>query len=105
MHHFHYKNNKLYAEGVPLTEIAEAVGTPCYIYSQATLTHHFKVFDNAFSDVPHLTCYSVKANSNIALLKLFASLGGGVDVVSGGELFRALKAEVPPQKDCFFWCR
>ena len=101
MHHFHYKNNKLYAEGVPLTKIAEAVGTPCYIYSQATLTHHFKVFDNAFSDVPHLTCYSVKANSNIALLKLFASLGGGVDVVSGGELFRALKAEVPPQKIVF----
>ena len=101
MHHFHYKNNKLYAEGVPLTEIAEAVGTPCYIYSQATLTHHFKVFDNAFSDVPHLTCYSVKANSNIALLKLFASLGGGVDIVSGGELFRALKAEVPPQKIVF----
>ena len=101
MHHFHYKNNKLYAEGVPLTKIAEAVGTPCYIYSQATLTHHFKVFDNAFSDVSHLTCYSVKANSNIALLKLFASLGGGVDVVSGGELFRALKAEVPPQKIVF----
>ena len=101
MHHFHYKNNKLYAEGVPLTEIAKAVGTPCYIYSQATLTHHFKVFDNAFSDVSHLTCYSVKANSNIALLKLFASLGGGVDVVSGGELFRALKAEVPPQKIVF----
>jgi len=101
MHHFHYKNNKLYAEGVPLTEIAEAVGTPCYIYSQATLTHHFKVFDNAFSDVPHLTCYSVKANSNIALLKLFASLGGGVDVVSGGELFRALKADVSPKKIVF----
>ena len=101
MHHFHYKNNKLYAEGVPLTEIAEAVGTPCYIYSQATLTHHFKVFDNAFSDVPHLTCYSVKANSNIALLKLFASLGGGVDIVSGGELFRALKADVSPQKIVF----
>ena len=101
MHHFHYENNKLYAEGVPLTEIAEAVGTPCYIYSQATLTHHFKVFDNAFSDVPHLTCYSVKANSNIALLKLFASLGGGVDVVSGGELFRALKADVSPKKIVF----
>ena len=101
MHHFHYKNNKLYAEGVPLTKIAETVGTPCYIYSQATLTHHFKVFDNAFSDVPHLTCYSVKANSNIALLKLFASLGGGVDVVSGGELFRALKADVSPQKIVF----
>jgi len=101
MHHFHYKNNEFYAEVVPLTEIAETVGTPCYIYSQATLTHHFKVFDNAFSDVPHLTCYSVKANSNIALLKLFASLGGGVDIVSGGELFRALKAEVPPQKIVF----
>ena len=101
MHHFHYKNNEFYAEGVPLTKIAEAVGTPCYIYSQATLTHHFKVFDNAFSDVPHLTCYSVKANSNIALLKLFASLGGGVDVVSGGELFRALKADVSPQKIVF----
>ncbi|HDD43816.1 MAG TPA: diaminopimelate decarboxylase [Candidatus Desulfofervidus auxilii] len=101
MHHFCYKNGELYAEDVPLRKIAEEVGTPCYIYSQATLTHHFNVFDRAFKNIPHLTCYSVKANSNIALLHLFASLGGGADVVSGGELFRALKAGVSPKKIVF----
>jgi diaminopimelate decarboxylase len=101
MHHFSYQNNELYAEGVPLREIAKEVDTPCYVYSQATLTHHFKVFDGAFSDVPHLICYSVKANSNIAIIQLFASLGAGVDVVSGGELFRAFKAGVSPKKIVF----
>lgn len=98
MHHFHYKDNELYCESVPLREIVEQVGSPVYIYSCATLLHHFQVFDHAFSNVPHLTCFSVKANSNIALLRLFGSLGGGVDIVSGGELFRARKAGIPSER-------
>ncbi|MCE5336248.1 MAG: diaminopimelate decarboxylase [Desulfobacteraceae bacterium] len=98
MHHFQYRGDELYCEDVPVRRIAEEAGTPCYIYSKATLCHHFRVFDSAFKDVPHLTCYSVKANSNIAVLKLFNSLGGGVDIVSGGELFRARKAGIPAEK-------
>ncbi|MDL1970336.1 MAG: diaminopimelate decarboxylase [Candidatus Desulfofervidaceae bacterium] len=101
MHNFSYKDGELYAEDVPLQQIAAEVGTPCYVYSQATLTRHFKVFDEAFAEVPHLICYSVKANSNIAVIRLLAGLGGGVDIVSGGELFRALKAGVSPQKIVF----
>lgn len=95
MHHFEYKQGELYCENLPLAQLAQQVGTPCYVYSYATLHHHFKVFDDAFRDVPHLTCFSVKASSNIAILKLFGSLGGGVDIVSGGELFRARKAGIP----------
>lgn len=98
MHHFQYKGDELHCEDVPVRLIVEKVGTPCYIYSQATLTHHFRVFDSAFRDTPHLTCYSVKANSNIAILKLFGSLGGGVDIVSGGELYRARKAGIPAER-------
>ena len=98
MHHFQYRGEELFCEDVPVRLIAEKVGTPCYIYSHATLGHHFSVFDSAFSGVPHLTCYSVKANSNIAILKLFGSLGGGVDIVSGGELYRARKAGIPPER-------
>ncbi|MFZ2446469.1 MAG: diaminopimelate decarboxylase [Syntrophobacteraceae bacterium] len=98
MHHFQFRNNELYCEDVPVRAIAAEVGTPCYIYSCATLGHHFTVFDSAFKDVPHLTCYSVKANSNIAILKLFGSMGGGMDIVSGGELFRARMAGIAPEK-------
>lgn len=98
MHHFHFKGGVLSAEGVPIPEIIQQVGTPCYIYSQATLEHHFKVFDQAFSKIPHLTCYAQKANSNLALLRLFAKLGGGSDIVSGGELYRARKAGIPPER-------
>lgn len=98
MHHFQYKNEELYCEDLPLRTLAEEVGTPCYVYSYSTLHHHFSVFDQSFAGIPHLTCYSVKANSNLALLKLFASLGGGVDIVSGGELFRARKAGIPPER-------
>jgi diaminopimelate decarboxylase len=98
MHHFHFKKGVLSAEGVPIPEIIQAVGTPCYIYSHATLEHHFKVFDQAFSKIPHLTCYAQKANSNLALLRLFGTLGGGTDIVSGGELYRALKAGIPPER-------
>jgi diaminopimelate decarboxylase len=98
MHHFQYKNNKLFAEGIPIEEIIDQVGTPCYIYSQATLERHYKAFDQAFSRIPHLVCYSQKANSSLALLHLFGRLGGGTDIVSGGELYRALKAGIPPQR-------
>ncbi len=101
MHHFTYKNGELYAESVPVKDIAEAVGTPCYIYSHATLVRHFNVFDGAFSKIPHLICYSVKANSNLAILRLMAKLGSGMDVVSGGELFCALAAGADPDKIVF----
>jgi diaminopimelate decarboxylase len=74
------------------------VGTPFYLYSHATLTHHFRTFDEAFAGYPHIICFAVKANGNLAILRLFAGLGAGADIVSGGELFRALKAGVPPQK-------
>jgi diaminopimelate decarboxylase len=98
MHHFHYRKNKLYAEEVPIEEIAHQVGTPCYIYSQATLERHFKTFDQPFSKMPHLICYSQKANSSLALLEFFGRLGGGSDIVSWGELYRALKAGIPPER-------
>ena len=98
MHDFAYKGKSLYCEDVPVEHIAGQVGTPLYLYSRKTLERHFSVFDGAFSAVPHLTCYSVKACSNIALLRLFARLGAGVDVVSGGEIFRALKAGLPAGK-------
>lgn len=98
MHHFHFKQGTLSAEEVPVSEIIRQVGTPCYIYSRATLEHHFTVFDQAFSKIPHLTCYAQKANSSLALLRLFGRLGGGTDIVSGGELYRALKAGIPPER-------
>ena len=98
MHHFQYKGDELYAEEVAIKDIVAAVGSPVYIYSQATLERHFKAMDNAFASTPHTICYSVKANSNLAVLKTFINLGGGVDIVSGGELFRALAAGVDPKK-------
>lgn len=98
MHHFEMKNGTLYAEGVSVKELAKRYGTPLYIYSSATLKRHFQAFDSAFDAVPHLTCYSVKANSNLAVLRLLASLGAGMDIVSGGELYRALLAGVPAQR-------
>jgi len=101
MHHFEYRNGEMFAEAVPLKKIAKEVGTPAYVYSLATLKRHFCVFDQAFAAVPHIVCYSVKANSNIALLKAFAKEGSGFDIVSGGELFRALKAGGNPQKIVF----
>lgn len=101
MHHFQYRGDRLMCEEVPIEQIAEEVGTPLYLYSHATLTHHFRVFDRAFADIPHLVCFAMKANSNIATLKLFADLGGGVDVVSGGELYRALRAGIPPSRIVF----
>jgi diaminopimelate decarboxylase len=98
MHHFQYRHNALYGEDVPVSQIAEAVGTPFYLYSHATLVQHFRAFDGAFDGIPHLTCFSMKSNSNLAILRLFASQGGGVDIVSAGELFSALKAGTDPGK-------
>ncbi|MDA8165906.1 MAG: diaminopimelate decarboxylase [Desulfobacteraceae bacterium] len=98
MHHFSYQNGELCAEDVPVAEIAAQVGTPFYLYSAATLRRHFAAFDGAFAGQPHLTCFAVKSCSNLAILNLFAKMGGGADIVSGGELFRALKAGVPPQR-------
>ena len=98
MHDFKYKNNVLHCEGVSLKKIAKEFGTPAYVYSYNTLRTHFRVFDKAFKEVPHLICFSVKANSNLAILKLFAEEGGGADIVSGGELYRALKAGIKPGK-------
>src|SRR4249920_3683600 len=92
MHHFEYRNGEMFAEDVPVKRIAKEVGTPAYVYCLATLKRHFKVFDEAFARVPHIVCFSVKANSNLALLRAFAKEGSGFDIVSGGELFRALKA-------------
>jgi diaminopimelate decarboxylase len=101
MHYFQYKNGHLHCEGIPIEEIAGKVGTPVYVYSYQTLVRHFTVFDEAFKGMPHLVCYSAKANSNLALLRLFVNLGGGVDVVSGGELYRAVKGGADPRKIVF----
>jgi diaminopimelate decarboxylase (EC 4.1.1.20) len=98
MHHFEYRDGTLFAEDVSVTNLAREYGTPLYVYSAATFTRHFKAFDSAFDGLDHLTCYSVKANSNLSVLKLLAGLGAGMDIVSGGELFRALKAGVSPDK-------
>ena len=101
MNHFEYRNGEMFAEAVPLKRIAREVGTPAYVYSLATLKRHFKVFDQAFSKVRHIVCFSVKANSNLALLRAFAKEGSGFDIVSGGELFRALKVGADPTKIVF----
>jgi diaminopimelate decarboxylase len=98
MHHFQYRQNALYCEDVSIAAIAEAVGTPFYLYSCATLEHHFRVFDQAFAGIPHLVCFAVKSNSNLAILRVFIHQGAGVDIVSGGELYRALQAGVDPGK-------
>ncbi|MET0586825.1 MAG: diaminopimelate decarboxylase [Candidatus Binatia bacterium] len=101
MNHFEYRNGEMFAEQVPLKRIAQEVGTPAYVYSLATLKRHFKVFDQAFAKARHIVCFSVKANSNLALLRAFAKEGSGFDIVSGGELFRALKVGADPKKIVF----
>ncbi|MEI6205460.1 MAG: diaminopimelate decarboxylase [Desulfuromonadales bacterium] len=98
MNHFQYKGSELHAEDVALKNIAAVVGTPLYVYSHATLERHFNAFDTSFAGVPHTICYSVKANSTQSVLKTFINLGGGVDIVSGGELYRAVRAGVDPKK-------
>ena len=92
MDHFNYKNNELFAEDVPVNEIVQRWGTPCYIYSRATLERHWYAFDNAFKNHSHRICYAVKANSNIAVLNLLSRLGSSFDIVSRGELERVLAA-------------
>jgi len=101
MNHFEYRGNSLFAEDVSVAEIAATVGTPCYIYSRATIERHWQVFDDALGSLDHLICYSVKANSNIALLNLLARLGSGFDIVSGGELERVIKAGGDVSKTVF----
>src|SRR3954463_4281025 len=101
MHHFAYRAGVMHAEAVDLTTLAPAVGTPFYCYSTATLTRHYQVFASAFADVPSLVCYAMKANSNQAVIATLARLGAGADVVSGGELKRALAAGVPAEKIMF----
>jgi diaminopimelate decarboxylase len=101
MHHFAYRNGVLRAEAVDLVELAQAVGTPFYCYSTATLKRHYEVFAGAFADVDALVCYSLKANSNQAVVKTLADLGAGADVVSAGELRRARTAGIPPGKIMF----
>ena len=101
MRHFDFKNGEMFAEDVPLREIAQNVGTPCYVYSTATFERHYNVFANSFKGIDALVAYSVKANSNIAILATLAKLGAGADVVSGGELARALTAGIPGHKVVF----
>lgn len=98
MHHFQYRHDELFCEDVPVREIAEAVGTPFYLYSCATLERHFKAFDGAFANADRLVCFSAKANASLAILKLLSRLGSGLDIVSGGELFRGLRAGIAPDK-------
>jgi diaminopimelate decarboxylase len=101
MDHFSYQSGSLHAENVPLADIAARFGTPCYVYSRATLERHWQVFDAALGTHPHLVCYAVKANSSLAVLQVLARLGSGFDIVSGGELERVLRAGGDPAKIVF----
>ncbi|MCB1412329.1 MAG: diaminopimelate decarboxylase [Xanthobacteraceae bacterium] len=101
MRHFDYRDGVLHAEGVDLSVVADAVGTPFYCYSTATLERHFRVFTDAFAGTDHLVCYAMKANSNQSVLRTLAKLGAGADVVSGGELKRALTAGIPANRILF----
>jgi len=98
---FHFKNNRWYSDGVPLSKIAEKSGTPCYVYSLPAFEARFKEIDQAYKSVPHLVAYSIKTNDNLSVIKALAKLGSGADVVSGGELFKARKAGVPADKIIF----
>ncbi len=101
MRPFHYRNGQLYAEAVPLSRIAAEFGTPCYVYSRAELTRAWRDFDAAFAGRDHLLCYAVKANPNLGVLNVFARLGSGFDIVSGGELARVIAAGGDPRKVVF----
>ena len=101
MNHFDYKDGVLHAEAVNLSDLAWRVGTPFYCYSTATLERHYRVFTEAFAGAKVLVCYAMKANSNQSVLRTLAKLGAGADVVSGGELKRALLAGIPPNKVLF----
>lgn len=101
MDHFEYRGDELFAEDINVTDLARRHGTPLYVYSRATLTRHYRAFDEALKGHDHLICYAVKANSNLAVLQVLAKLGSGFDIVSGGELNRALKAGADPDKIIF----
>ncbi|MBB4479286.1 diaminopimelate decarboxylase [Rhizobium etli] len=101
MNHFEHRDGILHAENVPVPEIAKAVGTPFYVYSTATLERHYRVFSEAFADMDSMVCYAMKANSNQAVLKTLGRLGAGIDVVSEGELRRALAADIPASRIMF----
>jgi len=101
MDHFLYRDGILHAEDVPIPEIAAAVGTPFYVYSTATLERHYRLFTEALDPLPHLVCFAVKSNSNVAVLKVLGDLGAGMDVVSGGEYLRAKAAGVPGERIVF----
>lgn len=101
MDHFLYRDGVLHAEDVPLPEIARAVGTPVYVYSTATLTRHYRLFEEALRPLPHLVCFAMKSNSNLAVVRTLALLGAGVDVVSGGEYLKARAAGVPGERIVF----
>jgi diaminopimelate decarboxylase len=101
MNYFKYRKGELYCENVPIKEIVRAVGTPLYVYSYSTFEKHFQVFDKAFRKITHLVCYSCKANANGSLLRTINKLGGGADIVSGGELYKALRAGIPHNKIVF----
>src|SRR5690242_5870210 len=96
-----YRDQTLYGEDTPLADIARREGTPCYVYSSAAILERFRAYDQAFGPVPHRICYAVKANGSLAILKLLAAAGAGFDIVSGGELFRVLKAGGDPGKVIF----
>jgi len=98
MHLFKYRKNELYAEEVPLKLLAEKYGTPLYVYSYNTLVRHIEAYKKAFRTFPHIICFALKANSNLAILRVLAEHGAGADIVSGGELYRALTAGIPPSK-------
>ncbi|MDP4548163.1 diaminopimelate decarboxylase [Marinobacter sp. MDS2] len=101
MDHFNYRDGELYAENLPVAQIAEQFGTPAYVYSRATLERHYRAYDDALSNRPHLVCYAVKANSNLAVLNVLARLGAGFDIVSAGELERVLRAGGDARKVVF----
>jgi len=98
---FHYVENTLYCEDVPLADIAKAAGTPAYVYSSATILDNYRAYDESFGDLPHTVCYAVKANSSLGILSLLAKAGSGFDIVSAGELFRVLQAGGDPKKVVF----
>src|SRR5436309_15607444 len=101
MHFFHYRDGKLHCEDVDLARVAREFGTPLYVYSAGTVLDHYRRLDAALAALDHLICYAVKANSNRAILKLLADAGAGFDIVSGGELFRAIKSGADPKKITF----
>jgi diaminopimelate decarboxylase len=98
---FVYRGNEFYCEEVPIAKVAQDVGTPCYVYSRRMLVDGYRALDQAFAGLPHLICYAMKANANLAILRVFIDEGGGLDIVSGGELFRALRAGAEPGRIVF----